>query len=71
MLVAAGGVLVELMKDRQLALPPLDDIRARALMDRLRSARCWTGSAAHPPADVDSLAFAISRCRCWQPTSAT
>ena len=35
-LVAAGGVLVELMKDRQLALPPLDEHRARSLIDRLR-----------------------------------
>ncbi|HLE43695.1 MAG TPA: acetate--CoA ligase family protein [Methylomirabilota bacterium] len=35
-LVAAGGVLVEVLKDRRLALPPLDDVRARRLIDRLK-----------------------------------
>ncbi len=34
-LVAAGGVLVEVLHDRRLALPPLDEARARALIDRL------------------------------------
>jgi acyl-CoA synthetase (NDP forming) len=60
-LVAAGGVLVELMKDRQLALPPLDEHRARALIDRLRSRPLLDGVRGAPAADVASLAFAISR----------
>src|SRR5205085_579208 len=34
-LVAAGGVLVEVLSDRRLALPPLDVSRARAMLDRL------------------------------------
>ena len=29
-LVGAGGVLVEVLKDRRLAMPPLDELRARA-----------------------------------------
>ncbi len=33
-LVAAGGVLVEVLHDRRLALPPLDEARARRLVDR-------------------------------------
>jgi acetate---CoA ligase (ADP-forming) len=60
-LVAAGGVLVELMKDRQLALPPLDEHRARSLIDRLRSRPLLDGLRGAPAADVASLAFAISR----------
>ena len=34
-LVAAGGVLVELLHDRKLALPPIDEDAARRLIDRL------------------------------------
>ncbi|HEY5859708.1 MAG TPA: acetate--CoA ligase family protein [Actinomycetota bacterium] len=60
-LVAAGGVLVELMKDRQLALPPLDEHRARSLIDRLRTRPLLDGVRGAPAADVASLAFAISR----------
>jgi len=60
-LVAAGGVLVELMKDRQLALPPLDEHRAHSLIDRLRSRPLLDGVRGAPAADVASLAFAISR----------
>ena len=60
-LVAAGGVLVELMKDRQLALPPLDEYRARSLDRRLRSRPLLDGVRGAPAADVASLAFAISR----------
>ncbi len=60
-LVAAGGVLVELMKDRQLALPPLDEHRARSLIDRLRSRPLLDGVRGAPAVDVASLAFAISR----------
>jgi acetate---CoA ligase (ADP-forming) len=60
-LVAAGGVLVELMKDRQLALPPLDEHRALSLIDRLRSRPLLDGVRGAPAADVASLAFAISR----------
>jgi acyl-CoA synthetase (NDP forming) len=60
-LVAAGGVLVELMQDRQLALPPLDEHRARSLIDRLRSRPLLDGVRGAPAADVASLAFAISR----------
>jgi acyl-CoA synthetase (NDP forming) len=56
-----GGVLVELMKDRQLALPPLDEHRARSLIDRLRSRPLLDGVRGAAAADVASLAFAISR----------
>ena len=34
-MVAAGGVLVEILRDRRFALPPVDRRRALALLDRL------------------------------------
>jgi acyl-CoA synthetase (NDP forming) len=58
-LVAAGGVLVEVLKDRRLALPPLDDVRARRLVDELRVRPLLDGVRGQPPADVDALVNAI------------
>jgi hypothetical protein len=60
-LVAAGGILVEVLKDRVLALPLLDEPRAAALIDRLRSRSLLDGVRGAPAADVASLAHAISR----------
>ena len=34
--LAAGGIYVELFDDRVVALPPVDDVTARRLVDRLR-----------------------------------
>ncbi|HEX4572978.1 MAG TPA: acetate--CoA ligase family protein, partial [Dongiaceae bacterium] len=36
MMVGAGGTLIEVLRDRQVALPPLDGLRAMRLLDRLR-----------------------------------
>ncbi len=58
-LVAAGGVLVELLKDRRLALPPLDAARARRLIDRLKSRRVLDGVRGAPASDADSLVAAV------------
>ena len=60
-LVAAGGVLVELLKDRALAVPPLDGSRAHVLIDRLKSRPLLDGARGAPPADVDALADALAR----------
>jgi acyl-CoA synthetase (NDP forming) len=58
-LVAAGGVLVEVLEDRRLGLPPLDRVRARRLVDRLRIRRLLHGVRGAPPADVDALVDAV------------
>lgn len=58
-LVAAGGVLVEVLRDRRLALPPLDAPRARRLIDRLRVRPMLDGVRGVPPADVDALVSAV------------
>ncbi len=58
-LVAAGGILVELLRDRRLALPPLDRARAMRLIDRLRVRPLLDGIRGAPPADVEALARAV------------
>ena len=58
-LVGAGGVLVEVLKDRRLALPPLDEARARSMIDRLEVRPLLNGVRGQPRADVDALAGAI------------
>jgi acyl-CoA synthetase (NDP forming) len=58
-LVGAGGVLVEVLKDRCLAKPPLDEERARSMVDRLDVRPLLEGIRGQPPADVDALIRAI------------
>lgn len=54
-MVAAGGTLVEVLRDRRFALPPLDGHRARALLDRLALRRLPGGVRGHGTAPVDHL----------------
>ena len=58
-LVAAGGILVELLGDRRLALPPLDDARARRMIDGLRARPLLDGVRGVPAADVGALTRAV------------
>jgi acyl-CoA synthetase (NDP forming) len=60
-LVAAGGVLVELLHDRVLAVPPFDETGATRLIDRLRSRPVLDGVRGAPAADVGALARSLSR----------
>lgn len=60
-MVAAGGVLIEILRDRRLALPPLDEARARRLVDCLASRPLLDGVRGAPAADVSALARAASR----------
>jgi acyl-CoA synthetase (NDP forming) len=54
--VAAGGVLVELMADRAVALPPLSRAGARRMLDRLRIRPMLAGFRGSPAVDLDALA---------------
>jgi hypothetical protein len=58
-LVAAGGVLVEVLKDRQLALPPIDGSRAARLVDRLKVRQLLGGVRGQPAADLAALIRAV------------
>ena len=60
-MVGAGGVLVELMKDVQLAPAPVSHATARAMLGRLRSLPLLTGYRGREPADLDVIADAIVR----------
>lgn len=58
-LVAAGGVLVEVLHDRRLALPPLDQARALRMIDRLEVRPLLDGVRGMPPVDVRALGSAV------------
>jgi acyl-CoA synthetase (NDP forming) len=60
-MVAAGGVLVEVLRDTRFALPPLDPDRARRLLDGLSIRALLEGVRGSPPADVDAVARAVAR----------
>ena len=60
-MAAAGGVLVEVLRDRRFALPPLDAPRARALLDRLAARPLLDGVRGSPGANLDAVADAIVR----------
>jgi acyl-CoA synthetase (NDP forming) len=57
--VGAGGVLVELLADRAVALPPVSRDRARHMTGRLRVAALLAGVRGQPPANLDAVADAI------------
>jgi succinyl-CoA synthetase beta subunit len=58
---AAGGVLVEVLHDRALGLPPLDEAVALRLIDRLKIRPILDGVRGAVPSDVAALAHAVSR----------
>ncbi len=58
--VGAGGVLVELLADRVVALPPVDPAAAHRLLAELRVSALLDGVRGAPPADRDAVAAAIA-----------
>jgi acetate---CoA ligase (ADP-forming) len=56
----AGGVLVELLADRAVALPPVDEQTARQMISELRVSRLLAGIRGAPPADLDAVSGAIT-----------
>jgi acyl-CoA synthetase (NDP forming) len=60
-LVAAGGILVEVLHDRALGLPPLDEAAGLRLVDRLQIRPILDGVRGAAPSDVAALAHAVSR----------
>jgi acetate---CoA ligase (ADP-forming) len=59
-MVAAGGVLVEVLRDRRFALPPVDRRQAMAMLDRLAVRPLLDGVRGAPPADLDAVADAVA-----------
>jgi acetate---CoA ligase (ADP-forming) len=60
-MVAAGGALVEVLRDRRFALPPVDRRQALALLDRLAVRRLLDGVRGAPPADLEAVADTVAR----------
>jgi acetate---CoA ligase (ADP-forming) len=58
--VGAGGVLVELLADRAVALPPVDEQTARQMITELRVSRLLAGIRGAQPADLDAVSSAIT-----------
>ena len=55
LLFGAGGQLVELLKDRALALPPLNTTLARRMMERTRIFQALKGIRGRRPVDLGAL----------------
>jgi acetyltransferase len=55
LLFGAGGQLVEVFRDRALALPPLNSTLARRLMERTRIFQALRGVRGRPPVDIPLL----------------
>jgi hypothetical protein len=58
--VGAGGILVELIADRAVALPPLTTAQAAELLDGLKIGRLLAGTRGAAPADLGAIARAIT-----------
>ncbi len=58
--VGAGGVLVELLADRAVALPPVDERTARQMISELRASKLLAGIRGAPPADLSAVVRAIT-----------
>jgi len=56
-----GGVQVELFGDAAFRLPPVSDIDAREMLDRIKAKKLFDGFRGAPPADKDALVDVICR----------
>lgn len=60
LMVGAGGKAVEVLNDKSLGLPPLDEDLARAMIGRTRIARLLAGYRSEPAADVGAVARVLT-----------
>jgi acetate---CoA ligase (ADP-forming) len=60
-MIAGGGVLVELLNDSRFALPPLDELRSRRLIDRLAGRVLLDGYRGAARADLGAVAKVLTR----------
>ncbi|MFC6067707.1 acetate--CoA ligase family protein [Streptomyces ochraceiscleroticus] len=59
--VGLGGVLVEVLRDTAVAVPPFGEDQARAALGRLRGRALLEGVRGAPPADTDALVEVMLR----------
>jgi acyl-CoA synthetase (NDP forming) len=60
-MVAAGGLLVEVLRDRTFALPPVDPNHAGRMLDRLAVRALLDGVRGRHPANLNAVTQAIAR----------
>lgn len=60
-LVGLGGVMVELMRDTQIAIAPVSVEEAKTMLSRLRGYRLLTGFRGSEAVDIEALADGIAR----------
>ncbi len=53
--VGLGGIFVEVLKDVALGVPPLSDVTAQSMLDRLRGKAILAGTRGQAAADVDTV----------------
>jgi hypothetical protein len=58
--VGAGGILIEILSERAVVLPPVTRSAARAVLGRLRLAAVLAGARGQAPADLEAIAGAIT-----------
>jgi acyl-CoA synthetase (NDP forming) len=58
-MVAAGGIMTEIMRDRSLRLAPVEMAEARGMISDVRALKALTGLRGRPAGDLDALAQAI------------
>jgi acetate---CoA ligase (ADP-forming) len=58
--VGAGGILVELLADRAVALPPVGAATAAQLISSVRASRLLAGVRGAPPADLAAVTSAVT-----------
>ncbi|MFH8614896.1 acetate--CoA ligase family protein [Streptomyces sp. NPDC017979] len=59
--VGLGGVLVEVLQDAAVRVPPFGEGQARAMLDELRGRTLLDGVRGGPPLDVDALVEVVLR----------
>ncbi|MGA4841264.1 acetate--CoA ligase family protein [Streptomyces sp. G45] len=59
--VGIGGVLVEVLRDTAVAVPPFGEDQARAALDSLRGRALLDGVRGAPPSDLDALVEVVLR----------
>ncbi|MGW0731406.1 acetate--CoA ligase family protein [Streptomyces sp. NPDC002851] len=59
--VGLGGVLVEVLRDAVVRVPPFGEDQARAMLDELRGRALLDGVRGGPPVDVDALVEVVLR----------
>ncbi|MFE6223891.1 MULTISPECIES: acetate--CoA ligase family protein [unclassified Streptomyces] len=59
--VGLGGVLVEVLNDTAVRVPPFGEREARSMLDELRGRALLEGVRGAPPADVDALVEVVLR----------